>query len=707
MKKNNDSIHLKDLNTEQEQAVLYTNGPLVIIAGAGSGKTRTLTHKISYLIDDLNVSSKKILAVTFTNKASQEMKDRIISMIGKKGQDVQISTYHSFAAKILRIEAEKIGYKSNFNILDNVDQKQILSPIYKKNNISPKTYGYSQMISYISKNKIGGISPEEILENAKKDDDKILGKVYQEYNSRLKTLKSMDFDDLLLLVHKLFKTHPEIANKWSNKYEYVLVDEFQDTSLIQFEIIEMMSLHQNITIVGDPDQTIYTWRKADPTLLSEFNKRYKKAKMIKLVTNYRSTKNILDAANKLITFNTKRIDKKLVSTKDEGEIIEFYRGFSEEAESRWIVSKIQELRKNRNQLKDIAILYRANYLSASIERALLNEGINYVIFGGVKFYQRQEIKDAIAYLRIIANDDNLSFIRMINVPARKIGAKALEKLMSFAQDKNLPLYEAIRKHFNDVPLTTTVKKELVSFMNLITKFKKALETNEIHKTLSKFLIDLNYYSIWNNTLDSSRIENIKELINTIKYWESKHPNKNLNDYLDEVSLFTEKDDYSFGSDYVSLMTVHAAKGLEFENVFLMGFTEGVFPSKRAQLEGGQDALEEERRLAYVAITRAKNRLFVTDARGFSHENGFQRKPSSFLPEMGINVRAFSKEFIAPHKKEETYHKNRVLIQGDKVSHIKFGEGVVLSIEGELATIKFKVPHGEKTLMKNHKSLERL
>lgn len=699
--------YLEGLNKNQKKAVEITSGPLAIIAGAGSGKTRTITHKIAHLIESKGVSPERILAVTFTNKAAGEMKDRISEMVGKKAAQMTVSTYHSLGARILRQEISVLGYPSNFNILDNIDQKLILSPLYKKYSLSSKTHSYSSIISYISEKKILGHTPEMEISNAKKDGEKIIAYIYRDYVEQLTKIKSVDFDDLLILVHKIFSDNPKVAKKWSDKFDYVLVDEFQDTSWVQYEIIKMLSQHNNITIVGDPDQTIYTWRQADVNLILNFTKHFKGAKVVKLEENYRSTSTILNKANKLISHNKHRMDKNLKSIKGEGDVVEFHHAFSEDAEARWIVQKINLLRKDRNQLKDIAIMYRANYLSSSIEKALINEGINYVIFGGVKFFQRQEVKDGISFLKIIANGDEVAMRRMINIPSRKIGKVALDKLIDFSETKGMSLFDTIIKYFASLPVSKSIKQELVVFMNLINKYRRALKTNPIALVLSKFLIEVKYYGIWNASTDAGRIENVKELIHTVETWEKQNKDKDINDYLEEVSLYTEKSNHSFASDYVSLMTVHSAKGLEYQNVFILGFSDGVFPSKRAMDEGGNAALEEERRLAYVAVTRAKDRLFITDARGYSIDHRFQKKPSRFLEEMGINVRTFTKEFIAPNKTEENYIKDRNLLEGDEVAHVKFGNGVIVSVQGDLVEIAFKAPHGTKTLMKNHKSLERI
>ncbi len=690
-----------DLNKEQKNAVLHEGSPLAIIAGAGTGKTWTLTHKIGYLIEIKKYIPERILAVAFTNKAANEMKERLIQSIGEKASKIQISTYHSFCSKVLRKEISKIGYSSSFNILDNKDQQQILSPIYKKYNISPKTLSYNSTIAYISKNKILFNDPKKLIKDAINDDQKILAKIFNDYTNNLNQIGSLDFDDLLIKTKEIFDKYPEVSKKWSNNYNYVLVDEFQDTSLVQYEIIKKISQHNNITIVGDPDQTIYTWRQADVNLINNFKKFFKKSKIIKLIKNYRSTKSILEKANRLIMHNKNRIPKDLETNSKEEGYIDFYHASSEDSEARWIVQQIMELRKLRHQLKDIAILYRANYLSGPIEKSLINSGINYVIFGGVKFFQRMEIKDVISYLKILNNYDEFAFKRMINTPKRKIGQITIKNIEKFALFKNKTLYKIIVENLNELPISNLVKKELVKFINLINKYKFALKNNSIHLVLSNFLKEINYLSIWNPTTEESRIDNIKEFINEIKYWEKQNKNKNIDDYINEISLYTDKSEYSFASDYVSLMTVHSAKGLEFKNIFIAGFSDTIFPSARAIREGGEPALEEERRLAYVAVTRAKKNLYISDARGFSIDQKFRKKPSQFLGEMGIDVSEFTEQF------KDNYISDRKFVIGDHISHIRFGNGVITNIRNDVVDIVFKEPHGVKTLVKNHKSIERL
>lgn len=702
------SKFLVNLNKQQELAVIHDNGPLAIIASAGSGKTRVITHKIAYLIEEKQYKPYRILAVTFTNKAAKEMKERIISMIGEVGEDVKILTYHSMCVRILREEIQYFdGYEKKFNILDPADQRQILSGIYRKLGISSKTLSYTSAIDFISHAKNDMLNPEVMIDEAKSDTDKFMATIYRDYVLETARVRALDFDDLLLFVHKLFKEQPEVAKKWANKFDYVLVDEFQDTSIVQYEIMKALVNKNNLTIVGDPDQTIYTWRRADVSLINNFQHHFEGSTIIKLELNYRSTKTILDKANALIKHNTRRIDKKLVATKSDGDIVEFYHGFSDDAEARWIAQKIQELKRNKVQLKNIAILYRANYLSAAIEKALIQENINYTVWGGTRFYQREEIKDAISFLKIINNGDEVSLRRMINIPARKIGLTSQEAIFTYQEEKNLPLWEVITKHLNALPISTTQKLSLAAFINLVNKYRAALKSNDISTVLDKFLIEVGYISNLSPTEDLGRIENIKELVKILKDWTKENEGKSLDEYLDEVSLFLDVD-HNSAPDYVTLMTVHTSKGLEFDNVFIAGFSDSIFPSARALEEEDGEGIEEERRLAYVAITRAKERLYITDSKGYSVDFKFQKKPSRFLKEMGINIREFTTEFIAPKSVDENYvQKERNFIQGDEINHEVFGNGVIVNVSGDLISIAFKGPHGVKTLMKNHKAIQKI
>ncbi len=698
---------LDGLNSSQKKAVMHIKGPLRVLAGAGSGKTKVLTHKIAYLVKQ-GVHPSKILAVTFTNKAAQEMKNRAVNLIGEKANQSLLSTYHSMCVRILRQDINSLGKARNFNIIDTLDQKQILRPIYKKFEVSSKTMPASHMIEFISRNKSNLVTPEMLLDETESDGDIIKAKMYREYLDITNRSNSLDFDDLLIEVYKLFKDHKEVRDKWSNKFQYILVDEFQDTSWIQYEIIKYLAHHNNFTIVGDPDQTIYTWRGAQVKLILNFDKDFKKSKTITLEENYRSTKNILIAANKLISFNKNRLPKKLSSNKSIGVPISFHHAYSPEAEAKWVVQKILDLQKSKIQLKNIAIFYRANYLSRTLEQALVLANVPYKIYGDVKFYERQEVKDAIAFLKVINNGDEVALQRIINIPARKIGATALSKLNDFAVEKKLTLFNCIQQHYTSIPVTPAQRNSIGILFNLFIKYKQALKTNPISKVISKFLIEVGYIGSLNQFKEQQRIDNINELTRTISFWEKSNPDKTIDDYLQEIALITAQDNLNEFQASVTLMTIHTSKGLEFDNVFLIGASEGVFPNSRAITAGG-DSIEEERRLAYVAITRARERLYVSDSKGYSIDHRTMKRPSRFISEMGLDMGKFTKELLVEGVFEKNYNSDKVvkLKTNDKIKHAVFGEGVITKIEGMMAHIAFKHPHGKKVLMKNHKSIKKV
>lgn len=697
---------LRKLNEQQLNAVTYNDGNLVIVAAAGSGKTRVITHKIAYQIKQLNIPAWKILAVTFTNKAANEMRTRLASMDVPDFEKVTIVTYHALCAKILRSEISHFGFPSTFSILDNTDQRQLLSAVYKSLDISIKTQSYSQAIDYISRTKNMHIEPAVAVDNAKNDNERFLALTYKKYCEETFRLKTLDFDDLLIFVWKLFNERPDIANKWAQRFEQILVDEFQDTSNDQFAIISKLAVFSNLTVVGDPDQTIYTWRNANANLINEFSKRFDNTKIVKLELNYRSTHTILEKANKLIEHNKRRLDKKLKATIIEGEEVEFFHGASDDAEARWISRRIQELVKSKKyKWRDIAVLYRANYISSTIEKALILENIKYVTWGGIKFYQREEIKNAISFLRIINNGDEMSLQRMINIPSRKLGNAAQEAIWTQYENQNIKttFWDFICKNINNLNISPLQKRSLGDFINLINKYHHALKTNPIAVTISKFLTEVGYIQTFNIVEDGGRLENLNAFYKIIRIWEAEHTGSTLTDYLNEVSLLTDRDDEP-SNDFVTLTTVHTAKGLEFPVVFIAGFAEEVFPARRSIEDVSGGGIEEERRLAYVAITRAKEKLIISDSRGYSIDYRFQKKPSRFLKEMGINVKELTSEFIAPKSFNDNYTKDRNIIAGDEIEHEKFGQGVVVVVQGETIDVNFGGKIGTKTMMKNHTSI---
>lgn len=708
-----------NLNKEQKASILKNDGPLRIIAGAGSGKTGVLTRKISYLVKIMGIKPERILALTFTNRAANEMKSRVVEIIGSEGEKISISTFHALCYKFLREEITRIDYPKNFIVLDSTDQIYILKKIYKEINLASSLLSYASMLKYISKAKISSISPAPENEKIENDTELLKMEIYRKYTLELKEKKYVDFDDLLILTDKILNEFRDVKKYWSSKFDYILIDEFQDTSVIQYNIIKSLSNFKDITIVGDPDQTIYSWRGADINLINNFHKDFKNTTTITMDLNYRSTKNILNAANKLIRSNEDRMPKSLKSNGEKGDPIEFHYAYSQEAEARWVVGQINELKKNKVQLKDIAIFYRSNFYSRLIESSLVSESINHKVFGGQKFFERTEIKDAISFLWTISKTSpQIHFQRIINIPSRKIGPVTEAKLIQFAYEKNLPLYDALIENFKVIPVPKETKINIVNFLNEIRRHKSFIERGiSISKVIESFLNSIGYILLIkeDNTESDSKLENIQELFKSIDTWESKNPGSSLEDYLEEISLMNISSDAEEDAiNYVTLMTIHASKGLEFKNVFILGLNEDIFPSARISQVDDEDSrktkMEEERRLAYVAITRAKEKLFISGARGtnFIADVINQKYPSRFISEMGIDVSAHVSDLTAIRNFENDIKISKNYVIGDLISHISFGDGVVLDLEGDKITIKFnKAEIGVKQFLKNHKSIERL
>lgn len=709
---------IEDLNVEQKVAVLNVKSPVRVLAGAGSGKTKVLTRKIAYLIQVLKIKPERIMALTFTNKAANEMKSRVVNLIGSQAENMIVSTFHSFCYKFLKEEISNLKeFPNNFAIIDGVDQDNTLREIYKSIEISKNMLPFQVIKEYISSNKNKYISPEDILKknnelNIEDEIELLKAKIYHEYWKTLINSHSLDFDDLLIYTKKILIEFEEVREKWKNKFDYFLIDEFQDTSNIQYKIISLISDKHNITIVGDPDQTIYSWRGADISFINNFDKLHENVLTVTLFHNYRSTKNILQAANNLIMYNSNRIPKKLVTENPEGERIEYYEGSTLEKEALWVTLQINKLKKEKNQLKDIAILYRSNYYSRAIEDSLIKELIPYKIINGQKFYERAEIKDVLAFLRCIYKPTDISLKRIINVPTRKLGNSTVDKLISFAKSKNLTLWESWLKHINIINISYDKKQSLFSFIEVLRKYNALTQKKQsINLILEQFLEEIGYIKMIKDTEDStsSRYENIKELLKSIKKWEKQNPEKYIGEYLDFISLEVLNIEDSTNINYVSLMTIHAAKGLEFKNVFIIGLNEGVFPSRKTLLlddeEGESEHLEEERRLAYVAFTRAKKRLFLSSSKEFFGSNGSTN--SRFIKEAQIETTNFSPSSNLSID-SKLYRNNRHFEAGDVVIHINFGEGIVLDVNGDSIIIEFKnKDFGVKQLLKNHKSIEKV
>ena len=697
-------MKINDLNKEQQKAVLETEGPLLILAGAGSGKTRVLTTKVAYLIEEVGISPYNILAITFTNKAAKEMSNRLYRLIGDKAKNVQVSTFHSFGVKILRENFKYLGYDKNFIIMDSEDSISVIKKILKEKGIDPKIYNPNAIKNKISSCKNEMMSPKDYEKYVASDFEKIVLLVYELYEGTLKKNNSIDFDDLLILPIKLFRENPNILQNYQERFQYILIDEYQDTNEAQYILTKMISAkYRNICCVGDVDQSIYSFRGANYKNILNFEKDYKDAKTIKLEQNYRSTTNILDAANDVIKNNKERKDKKLWSDKGTGDKITYYRAFNGIDEAQYVAREIKNLINNGIEYENIAVLYRTNSQSHVIEEEFLKNKIPYKIVGGIGFYSRKEIKDVLAYLRLIYNEkDNISLLRVINTPKRGVGSKTISNLIEKANNEGKSIYEVI------------VSGKELEFKNIIEKLKKFSESLTITELVDKILditgIRKEYES--DKTLESDiRLENLEELKTVTRTFEEKEGIVSLEDFLYEVSLVSDVNEYDEDKNRVSLMTVHSVKGLEFDYVFITGLEEGIFPHMNSLMNNSD--LEEERRLCYVAITRAKEKLYLVNARlrmMFGHD--CTNLPSRFIGEI-------NKELLDGYVSEDNFKEEKIDIEekfykddvdykkDDYVYHEIFGQGKVINVSGSLVTIAFKHPYGIKKLMKNHKSLSKV
>ena len=707
-------MEINKLNEMQHRAVTTTDGAILILAGAGSGKTRVITNKIAYLIEEKNVNPYNILAITFTNKAAKEMLSRVEEMIGEDSRRVWISTFHAFCSKVLRIEAHHLDYDNNFTIYDTTDKQTLIKNCmdaldYSKQSISP-----SLIASEISKAKDSMIDANE-YENTYESDyiGSKIAKVYSLYQQELKKNNAMDFDDLIYNCIRLFKEHKDVLEKYQFKFKYIMVDEYQDTNYSQYLLIKMLSeMHKNICVVGDDDQSIYTWRGADIRNILEFEKDFDNVLQIKLEQNYRSTSNIINAAHSVIRKNNERKEKKIWTDANDGEKIKLYSATSERDESNYVATNIRKMVAELGyDYKDFAVLYRANSLSRTYEEAFMKYGIPYKIFGGLKFYDRMEIKDILAYFRIIDNKlDDISLKRIINVPKRSIGAKTIEKIEAYARENNMSILDAMDE-VDDIVSTTKTRESVKKFKLLISSLKALANVLPVSELLDKVLENTNYKKLYleeNSVENQSRLENIEELKSVVKEFELNSEDKTLSAFLQNATLSTDMDEKIKNDNYVSLMTIHSSKGLEFRAVFLVALEEDIFPSSRSILE--ESKLEEERRLCYVAITRAKEKLFMTRSTmrllyGKTNCNIVSR----FVGEIDTNfIESDNRDPIQkkiPEEKEsyslyQKYVEKYKLINekkkdapqelsvGVKVSHKTFGVGTVVGKTGGKFTIAF-------------------
>lgn len=691
---------LEQLNDMQKKAVTCTEGPLLVLAGAGSGKTKVLTTRIAYLINEKNVDPSSILAITFTNKAAKEMKDRVIKLIGNIGYSMKISTFHSFGLSILKEHCDLLGYSKNFTIIDSDDSMTLIKKIVKDLNLDSKIFNPKMIRNKISGAKNELMDPAEYVRFANTDMEEKIVSVYERYQKRLKLNNSFDFDDLLMLPIKLLKENPDVLKQYQEKFKYVMVDEYQDTNQAQYILTKMMSAkYKNICVVGDNDQSIYMFRGANYRNILNFEKDYKNTSVILLEENYRSTKNILDVANSIIKNNKSRKDKTLWTNNDDGLKIKYHRSSNEKDESFYVVSEIKKLLNNGVPLSEIAVLYRANAQSRNIEEVLLRDNIPYKVVGAFYFYNRKEIKDLIAYLKLIYNhnDDN-SLTRIINVPKRGIGLKAIENLNTKAMLEEKSLYDSL-----------STQKEL-DFKRLIDDLSKKSETMSLTELVDCILNDskMKEELELEKTIESEvRLENLEEFKSITKSFEESKGIVSLGEFLEEISLVSDVEEYKNNTNVVTLMTIHSAKGLEFDNVFLIGMEEGLFP--HANCLNDAEELEEERRLCYVAVTRARKRLWLVNARSrMLYGKESYNMQSRFIDEI-------DKENldIDSDTEEKTFDRSSMIDEsidykpGDKVIHDIYGEGVVIEVKSSILTIAFSHKYGIIKIMKGHKSLKKV
>lgn len=697
-------MDLSGLNKQQIEAVKHINGPMLVLAGAGSGKTKVLTNRIAYLIEQ-GVSIDNILAITFTNKAAKEMKEREIKLIGYDAKSIQISTFHSLGLKIIKENYAKLGYKNNFVILDSDDTLTVVKKIMKDLNVNPKYYNPRDVRNKISSAKNELLDPEQY---SKVEFDSTIIEIYRKYNKKLLINNSVDFDDLLILPIKLFRQYPEVLKYYQDKYKYVLIDEYQDTNEAQYVFSKMLcNNHKNIFVVGDNDQAIYAFRGANYKNILNFEKDYPDCKVIMLEENYRSTQNILDAANSVIKHNKMRKDKNLWCNNDIGSKVKYVMVESDKDECAYVGNKIKELHDNNVNYEDIAILYRTNAQSRIIEEEMLKNGIPYRMVGSFYFYNRKEIKDLLCYLRLINNhDDDVSFLRVINTPKRGIGDKTIENITNIATEKGIPLFEAIESG-----------KEL-AFKKLILEMEEKCQnltlTEMVDLVLNMSGIKAEYEG--DKSLDSEiRLENLEEFKSITREYENEYGVISLTDFLNEITIVSDVADHQDGDNKVSLMTIHAVKGLEFDNVFIVGMEEGIFPHYNSINEGTVAAIEEERRLCYVAITRAKKNLWMLNAKKRMLFGNTQiNLPSRFMDEIDhkyLDIENNKPSLLGSalnFVKEDKFRKEDVNYQtGDHVRHDEFGEGIVVSVDGSLITIAFPHPYGIKKMMAKHKSITKI
>ncbi len=726
--------HLEGLNEQQRQAVEQLTGPLLVVAGAGSGKTRVITNRIAHLIATGTARPDQILAVTFTNKAAGEMKERVVDLLGSEARRVWVSTFHSFCARLLRDNAEALGYKRAFSIYDEAESLALIKRVYKDKGIPDTQPSPGAAHSKISRAKEKIIGPDGMLEGA---DDFLtvnVAAIYSEYQRRLARNQAFDFDDLLMKAVELFEKHPHILEQYQERFHFIMVDEYQDTNHAQYRLVNLLAKkRRNLCVVGDDDQSIYAWRGADISNILEFEHDYPEAKVIKLEQNYRSTQSILDAAWKVVSKNVGRMPKKLFTEKGFGEKITLLLCGDERDEAEAVVEKIRLGLIYDKAPSDFAVLYRTNAQSRVIEDVLRYKGLPYVIIGGVRFYERAEVKDVLAYLRLLINPaDDSAMMRIINSPKRGVGKTSVAKLEQFAVEKGVSIIEALSLPLDSVGIKGKAKAELDKLASVMDKLSRVVHTTEPHQIAIRVITETGYLKALEDEQTPEadvRADNVKEVVAGIAEYAERTESPTLASFLEEVALLADIDTWNSSSPAVTLMTLHAAKGLEFDTVFLAGMEDGLFPLMRS-FEDKAD-LEEERRLCYVGMTRAKNKLYLSMA-GYRRRWGdFTGGPSMFLkdvPEEFVEVERFNywhdlrgggnggRGFQRPappvHRQEEHddshYEYDDLLPLGTSVLHDKFGRGVIVGREGGgeglMVTIRFERV-GTKKIMAKYASLE--
>ena len=735
----NEEKIFRGLNPQQKEAVNCLEGPLLVMAGAGSGKTKVLTCRIANLLAH-DVKPYNILAITFTNKAANEMKSRAEKMIGEPARNVWLSTFHALCAKLLRFEIDVTGvYKKNYTIYDTSDTKSILNECIKKLNLNTDRFNHvAEVISGLKNKLIDSAKYREMVatKTDSSDFEKMLVNIYELYEKRMIEINALDFDDLIFVTVKIFKEHPEILEKYQERFKYILIDEYQDTNVAQYVLTKYLAgKYKNICVVGDADQSIYGWRGADMQNILNFEQDYPEAKVILLEQNYRSTKNIISAANNVISNNINRKEKVLWTENETGDKVNFVQCLSDRAEATFIADEIRRLVNNENvQYKDIAILYRTNAQSRAFEEKLMQTDIPYIIVGGIKFYERKEIKDILAYLRLIENPrDDVSFLRVVNVPRRGIGPINLERLQNFSDEKGLAIFDVVSSVslLEQVPqLSPKCKQKLREFALMLVYFSNAKDglpvaalANAVLKE-SGYLASLTEGEEGQKEENISRAENLSAFVNGTKEFDEINPNASLEDYLNHVALVADIDSLDEDNSRVSLMTIHSAKGLEFPIVFVAGMEEGLLPHSNSMMSSTQ--LEEERRACYVAMTRAEKKLYLTAAGerrtfGRSYEAYISRFIAEIPPDImfsrsqrnssnsnflqavnsakNSSFKNFKESKISMFANKNTKPVNNVNWQvGDNITHKKWGAGVVMEVNNDILTIKFANPEiGEKKI----------